>query len=205
MGNRLENLYILSANLRSVNRMLTIFPFEYNQVKCNIIFHRLTKTYKTYWTIKLSFLNPNDHSFDFECFANANSLDVDYQTLSNFFKLKNNGNASIKEIFETFYQKFNLAIDVNAIFIPEEHQNEINQYIYNHENVDDRNKIYLFDLRHTGNRSSFNNDKAASRYPEIYKYFADDTEYSFCFTDNDKREVTLDELVETIQSRQSRK
>ena len=62
-------------------------------------------------------------------------------------------------------------------------------------------KPYLYDVRTTGgHRTNLDNDKAAS-YPDIYVHFQNDTDYSFFFTADPSKEVTLDTLLQKIEHR----
>ena len=200
--NRLENLYKLGTALLKTNRRLTAFYIQYNQIKCHIVFHRLKRP-QGYWTIELSFINTENIENNFTCLANRNSLSVDYYDFCNFFHIKSRGaNTTPREIMESFYHSFNQQIPTKVKKEYDKEQTHIlNNYIRQKEPVDEASKIYLFDLRHFGNRSEYNNDKAAFRYPEIYSYFEKDTDYSFCFTNKKEKEVTLEELLRKLEKR----
>lgn len=202
---RLGNLYKLGSALLKSDRRLTAFRIHYKGINCHVLFHRLLKPHNTYWTIHLSFFKVDNIKEYFECYANKNGMDVDANTFYHFFNIKGDGHGDWKSLIENFYSSFNKQITDDVINklsdYDEEEKNLINTYISNHEREDERNKVYLFDVRHTGHRTEYNNDKAACRYPEIYQHFKTYTEYSFFFSDDVEKETTLEELIIKFERR----
>ena len=197
----LENLYVLGTALLRNNRRLYVFSITYNNIKCNVIFHRLIKP-KRYWTIALTFIKVANNAAVLSCYANKATTDLLFSDFCAFFNIQvGNGNASPKDIFASFYQSLNTQIPHNIGTLNEEQRVLMGNYIYNHEIGDEQNRLYLYDLRRTGNRSEYNNDKAAARYPDIYEHFKDDIEYSFYFSEHPEDEVTLNELLEKLRLR----
>lgn len=118
-----------------------------------------------------------------------------YTQLKKFFHLNSDGHSEIGEIFNGFYKKFNVNVPINISDTADTNlKKAASSYIKEHDN--EKDKIYLFDVRHTSGRTGFNNDKAALRYPEIYRAFRDDYHLSFFFTADASKEVTLEELFE---------
>ena len=194
-SNRLNNLYILGNHLKAINRFVYPFKFTYNNVEVYVIYHRLDHTYNKYWTIRLSFINFSDRQNDFECYANKNSLDITYTILQKFFHLSTIGNSDIKDIFNSFYKHFNAHIPTHVSDITDPKlQKSAAEYIHKYDN--EKDKIYLFDVRHTSGRTNFNNDKAAAMYPEIYHEFRNDYSLSFFFTADINKETPLKELID---------
>ena len=196
----LKNLYTLGTLLLKNDRRLHVFFISYNGIDCNVIFHRLKKA-NGFWTIQLEFVKvANDESL--VCYANKASTDLKINDFCAFFNIQlGEGKADVKDIFGRFYMSLNEQVPTKLISLNEDQRQLMCSYIQNHEPADEAAKIYLFDLRKTGNRSEYNNDKAAARYPDIYEHFKDDDEYSFYFTDDYSKEVTLDQLLEKLKRR----
>lgn len=196
---RLSKLYELGSMLMREERRLYVFEIIYNNIQCDVIFYRFHKA-KGYWTIELRFIKENGENLI--CMANRATTDLDINEFCDFFRIKRiDGTATVKEIFNSFYEVFNEQVP-DKISIPGEKEQEyMSAYIYYHENVDEREKKYLYDLRRTGNRSVFNNDKAISKYPDIYKHFKNKKDYSFCFSKNKEDEVDLYQLLKKLKRR----
>lgn len=201
----LKNLYVLGNLLIENNRLLHVFDINYNGVKYNVVFYRLPKVMKKYYTIELTFINATNENEFISCYANKHSMDISPIDFCNFFNVKFvNGKAHISNIYKTFYDTFNKQVNFDIFTYSSTQQQVMKKYIYNKEPAKERDKKYLYDFRHTGNRSKFNNDKAASSYFEIYKHFADMNEYSFYFSPHKEDEVkNVNELLEKLKKRQS--
>lgn len=197
MAGRLENLYLLGNALNDINRYVYPFKFIYNNVTAYVVYHRLEKPYKKFWTIRLSFINFANREADFECYANQNSLDVSYTAIKNFFNLNDAGNNELKDIFNGFYEYFNEHIPTT---VEDVHDKKLRiaalEYIQNNDDENDR--IYIFDIRKTSGekRSKYNNDKAAFLYPDIYNVFRTDYSLSFFFSADVTKEKKLKELLD---------
>lgn len=197
----LKNLYKLGNLLIKNNRLLHVFDIDYNKEKYNVIFYRLPKAKKKYYTVELTFINTRDKNKYISCYANSHSMDISPVEFCNFFNIQFiSGKANISSIFATFYKKFNSQVNLDIFSYLPEQQQIMKEYICHKEPTKERDKKYLYDFRRTGNRSKFNNDKAAYYYPEIYKYFANKTEYSFFFSPHKEDEVKdVNELLKKIK------
>ena len=199
----LDRLYELGNNLKRAGRHITVFDYSYNGIKCEVVFHRLPQAYQKIWTIKLSFYNPSDHSNDFSCYANRVRMSFDASEFASFFHIAYGGGGHLRNLIEGFYEDFGRRINT---VIPDQYDGDdrvtMERYIYQNESVDDRDKIYIYDVRQTrGVRSELNSDKAATRYPEVYAEFREDTTLSFFFSPNREDECTLDQIIEKIKRR----
>lgn len=199
----LDRLYVLGNNLKSINRHITVLDYNYNDVRCEVIFHRLPHPVQKIWTIKLSFYNPSDHSNDFSCYANRVRMSFDAGEFAAFFHITYGSGGHMRDIIEGFYDNFGRSINTK---IPDiyagDGRDTMERYIYQNESIDDRDRIYIYDVRPTrGVRSELNNDKAAALYPEIYAEFREDTTLSFFFSPNKGEECTLDQIIEKIRRR----
>lgn len=197
----LERLYVLGTLLLHHNRRLFVFLITYNHIQCNVIFHRLIKP-EGYWTIRLTFIKVENNDETLSCYANRIRTDLNIDEFTTFFDIQTDkSSTSIKNIFTTFYRSFNNQIPDNIEHLNNEQRALMGNYITHQEQGDAQNRIYLFDIRHTGNRSEYNNDKAVARYPEIYAHFQHDTDYSFYFSENPADEVTLNQLLRKLRNR----
>lgn len=197
----LDNLYVLGSTLLNNNRRLYVFLITYNHIQCNVVFHRLIKPVG-YWTIELSFIKVTDNNAVLSCYANKARTNLSLDEFCDFFDIQvGEGNASLKDIFSAFYTSLNNQIPHTIERLNDVQRELMSDYIYHYENRDEHNRLYLYDLRKTGNRSEYNNDKAAARYPDIYEHFQNDREYSFYFSEHREDEVTLNQLLEKLRKR----
>lgn len=199
----LDRLYELGNNLKKAGRHITVLDYSYNSVNCEVIFHRLPGAYQKIWTIKLSFYNPDDHSNDFYCYANRVRMSFDAGEFAAFFHIAYGGGGHMRDVIEEFYENFGKSINTT---IPDSYdgtdRDTMERYIYQNESIDDRDRIYIYDVRPTrGVRSELNNDKAATLCPEIYAEFREDTTLSFFFSPNKDDECSLDQIIEKIKRR----
>lgn len=201
----LSNLSIYRTSMREANRQMDVFHFTYNNIFCRVLIHSFSKPQNKYFPCSLFFTNPDDHTNDFECLANAQKLDVSYSHIAKFFHIQNGGqNTPLGTLYRHFYESLNRAIP-NHVHIRLESDDR--QLIRNKIRTIDDNipKPYLYDVRTTGgHRTNLDNDKAAASYPDIYVHFQKDTDYSFFFTADPSKEVTLDTLLQKIEHRNHR-
>ena len=191
----LDNLYVLGSGLLKDNRRLSVFLITYNHIQCNVIFHRLVKPIG-YWTIELSFVKVENNDAVLTCYANKVRTNLSFDEFCNFFELQvGKGDTNPKIILSAFYNSLNSQIPTTVEHLNDNQRRLMSDYISHCESGDERKRIYLYDLRRTGNRTEYNNDKAAARYPDIYEQFKNDKEYSFYFS------VTLNQLLEKLRNR----
>lgn len=199
----LNNLYKLGSELLKQNRRLHVFYITYNKIHCNVIFHRLIKP-NGYYPIQLDFIKVcNNQSLC--CYANKSSTNLKFNDFCNFFNINSNDrSATIREIFVSFYETFNSQIPTTITPINDSQRNIMSKYIIAHSSATEATKVYLYDFRlNNGERSKYNNDKAAALYPDIYEYFKNDTDHSFFFSPNKSDEITLNQLLEKLRKRSS--
>ena len=188
-----SNLYKLVDNLKKANRHITVIAYACNGVSCQIVIHRLPTFYQKIWSVKLTFCNPADYVHDFSCYANKVRMNFDAEELTEFFHITDTKRGNMRQIIESFYSDFDQSINTE---IPDRYdgddKNVLNRYIYENESVNDRDKIYLYDIRQThGIKSELNRDKAAVRYPEIYSSFAKDNTVEYVFSADKSQECML--------------
>lgn len=197
----LVNLIKLRDNLQNAHREVTVTDYCYNGIQTKVIVHRLPMPYQKIWPIKLTFYNMKEHSHDFFCYANAVRMSFNQDELIAFFHMKRNHRIH-HEFIDWFYENFDKSISTE---VPDrytgDNKDAMERYIYLNEPIDERNNIYINDIRpYRGIRPGLNNDKAAVRYPDIYKRFCEYKDVCFFFSPNKTDECTLDQLVQSVQS-----
>lgn len=196
----LNNLYKLGSELLKQNRRLHVFYITYNKIHCNVIFHRLIKPIG-YWTIQLEFIKATSNE-SLSCYANKATTNLNFNKFCDFFNINTNtGNSTIRDIYCSFYKSLNNQIPTIISVMDNGQRYLMSNFICSHEAVDESKKIYLYDIRKTGHRTEYNNDKAAALYPDIYDHFKYDLDHSFCFSSNANIEVTLDQLLTKLRKR----
>lgn len=74
----LSNFNVLKLNLKRLNRLVSVLKFEYNGITCYMVFHVLDKPIDGIWSIELTFHNPKDKTYDFECYANQQRMSFEF-------------------------------------------------------------------------------------------------------------------------------
>ena len=200
----LSNFNVLKANLRRLDRLVSVLKFEYNGIMCYMVFHVLDKPIDLIWTIELTFHNPQDKTYDFKCYANQQRMSFEFAQFANFFHIAQGNETHRVALVQNFYSYLNSTMDTN---VPERYSNIEAQYICNrilHHNNNDDKKIYFSYIKRNGEgqkRSPYNNDKAATLYPDIYNEFRNQPKISFCFSDKKEDERTLIQILEKIRHR----
>ena len=199
----LSNFNILKSNLRRLDRLVSVLKFEYNGITCYMVFHVLDKPIDLIWTIELTFHNPQDKTYDFECYANQQRMSFEFSQFANFFHIAKGDGTHKVALVQNFYSYLNNTMDTN---VPERYSNIEAQYMCNcilHNSKNDQ-KIYITNVKRNWGerkRTPYNNDKAAALYPDIYNEFRNQIEISFCFSDQKEDERTLIQILEKIRHR----
>lgn len=196
----LSNFNVLKSNLKRLNRLVSVLKFEYNGITCYMVFHVLGKPIDGIWTIKLTFHNPKDKTYDFECYANQQRMSFEFYQFANFFHIAKGDGTHKVQLVQNFYGYLNSTMNPE---VPRHYSDTARQYM--RDDVLDHNKDsfrYLYDVQRTsGTRSPENNDKAAVLYPDIYEEFREQTKLSFYFSDKPEKECTLIQILEKIRHR----
>lgn len=197
----LDNLYVLGSELLKMNRRLYVFLITYNNIKCNVIFHRLEKSHG-YYPIQLEFVKVTDDT-TLSCYAHKSSTDLKFSDFAEFFNINTgSGKAEVRDIFSSFYKSLNSQIPTAVTSLNKTQNDLMSGFINRHSSVKEAAKKYLYDFRlNSGSRSKYNNDKAAALYPDIYEHFKKDIDHSFFFSPNKADEVTLNQLLAKIRNR----
>ena len=200
----LSNFNVLKSNLKHLNRLVSVLKFEYNGITCYMVFHVLNKPIDGIWSIELTFHNPKDKTYDFECYANQQRMSFEFYQFANFFHIAKSDGTHKVQLVQNFYSYLNDTMDTN---IPERYSHVAAQYMYNcisHNDQDDNQKIYITHVkrnREGQKRTDYNSDKTAALYPDIYNEFRDHPNISFCFSDKKEDECTLIQILEKIRHR----
>ncbi len=207
----LNNLRDLLDDMKSKNRTIEAFPFNYNQGQYAVILTRYkpneSKPHQSAQA-KLEFFNLNSGN---SIFAYANFSQVNFKNANdfiNFFKINvQAGTATIREIFQSFSNFF-------ADFIPTQTKKDLDiiykRIVATRLEPNSPNTIYCYDVRRNGKdkagkpnrRSVENSEKAKILRPELYEKFKADSNYSFFFSDNLSDEKTDAEIIREVTNRQ---
>lgn len=195
----LSNFNVLKSNLRRLNRLVSVLKFEYNGITCYMVFHVLDKPIDLIWTIRLTFHNPKDKTYDFECYANQQRMSFEFYQFANFFHIAKGDGTHKVQLVQSFYSYLNDTMDTN---VPEYYSDTARNYMRPCVLKDDDKRRYLYDVkRNNGTRSGKNNDKAMILYPEIYHEFRNQSGLSFFFSEHEEDECTLIQILEKIRRR----
>ena len=195
----LSNFNVLKSNLKRLNRLVSVLKFEYNGITCYMVFHVLDKLIDGIWTIKLTFHNPKDRTYDFECYATQQRMSFEFYQFANFFHIAKGDGTHKVQLVQNFYSYLNDTMDTN---VPEYYSDTARNYMRSCVLEDDDKRRYLYDVkRNNGTRRTKNNDKAAVLYPDIYEEFREQTKLSFYFSDKPEKECTLIQILEKIRHR----
>ena len=204
------NLRDLLNDMKSKNRTIEAFPFNYNQVQYAVILTRYkpNEPRPKHAQAKLEFFNLNSGN---SIFAYADFYEVHFGNATdfiNFFKINVQvGTATIREIFQSFSNVF-------ADFIPTHTKKGLDiiykKIVATRLEPNSPNTIYCYDVRRNGkdkagnpnHRSVENNEKAKILRPELYEKFKADSNYSFFFSDNPSDEKTDAEIIREVTNRQ---
>ena len=196
----LSNFNVLKANLRRLDRLVSVLKFDYNDITCYMVFHVQKEPIDKIWTIKLTFHNPQDKTYDFECYANQLRMSFEFSQFANFFHIAKGDGTHRVALVQNFYSYLNSTMDTE---VPKLYSDTARKYM--RDDITEHNNdalVYLYDVHRTcGTRTSENNDKAAALYPDIYDEFRNDTELSFYFSDKPEKECTLIQILEKLRRR----
>ncbi|HFC6370171.1 TPA: DUF6037 family protein [Neisseria lactamica] len=210
MSVRFNNLKDLLNDMRSKNRIIEAFPFNYNQRQYAVILTRYkpNEPRLDYAQAKLEFFNLNSEN---SIFAYADFYEVHFKNATdfiNFFEINvQTGAATIREIFQSFSIFF-------ADFIPTQTKKDLDivykRIVATRLEPNSPNTIYCYDVRRNGknkagnpnHRSVENNEKAKILRPGLYEKFKADSNYSFFFSDNPSDEKTDAEIIREVINRQ---
>ena len=142
----LSNLYILGNELLKSGRRLHVFLITYNNIQCNVIFHRLQKS-NGYYPIQLEFVKiANNEALS--CYAHHASTDLKFSEFCRFFNIHlGNGNANVPDIFNSFYKRLNTQIPTTITPTNDVQRHLMKDYIITHSDANEAAKIYLYDFR----------------------------------------------------------
>lgn len=195
----LSNFNVLKSNLKRLNRLVSVLKFEYNGITCYMVFHVLDKPIDLIWTIRLTFHNPQDKTYDFECYANQQRMSFEFYQFANFFHIAKGDGTHKVQLVQNFYSYLNDTMDTN---VPEYYSDTARNYMRPCVLKDSDKRRYLYDVkRNNGRRSGENNDKAMILYPEIYHEFRNQSGLSFFFSEHEEDECTLIQILEKIRRR----
>ena len=182
---KLTNLLPLYKDIKNKNLTYTIFNYNYNKIKLEVLFD-ITNTPFLILLIKpYSNLSLKLHittGFIIDTFLDKN----DYNKLREILEIPN-GKGS-KFCTNDFFEHFNSKIPHSAIYQKISH--ETRKLLSNACNCEDSNKIYLLSLTNWENKTKGhytekNREKVRLLYPEIYEAIKNKN-ISVNFTDNEK-------------------
>lgn len=210
MSIRFNNLKDLLNDMRSKNRIIEAFPFNYNQRQYAVILTRYKpdEPRPNYAQTKLEFFNLDSEN---SIFAYADFYEVHFKNATDFiifFKINVQTSATtIREIFQSFSNLF-------ADFIPTQTKKDLDivykRIVATRLEPNSPNAIYCYEVRRNGKdkagkpnrRSVENSEKAKILRPKLYEKFKADSNYSFFFSDNPSNEKTDAEIIREVTNRQ---
>ena len=181
----LSNLKELRDNMEEKGWTICSFLFKYKGIEYIVLVKRfvgIEKKKDQYALVKLHFMKSNDLSDDLQVEANIRGLIIKARVLREYFGIeyqKNLGN-----ILKQFAERLGNEIpkDVPKYFSDIETTAMVRSL--SKSDSEDPNKIYCNKVRRNpsgGRRSEFNADKTKLLRPELFKYFSNEPNISFCY------------------------
>jgi hypothetical protein len=204
---RFKNLPSLLNDLKKKKWVIDSFLFTYNRVNYVVIL----KLYKEnarkpskYSQAEVEFIERgNNYNL---LLGHIDFYEVYFRSIEefcNFFNVKR-GSAN-RNLFLDFSEIF-------AEFIPnsrnEDKSDEERRLIGSRAEGNNPNAIYCYEVRRNGRyddgtphvRSIENSNKTQSLRPALYRRYCDDTNLSFCFSDEEEKEKSDDEIIANFAS-----
>ncbi len=181
----LSNLKELRDNMEEKGWTICSFLFKYKGIEYIVLVKRfvgIEKKKDQYALVKLHFMKSNDLSDDLQVEANIRGLIIKARVLREYFGIeyqKNLGN-----ILKQFAERLGNEIpkDVPKYFSDIETTAMVRSL--SKSDSEDPNKIYCNKVKRNpngGRRSVFNADKTKLLRPELFKYFRNEPNISFCY------------------------
>ena len=200
----LSNVKRLFKKMQDAERVSVAFDYQYNACKCVVLFSDNT-------------LSGNDPSEIVSIvFIDRNDISRFLESTSNGFGIKFNGGANgfrsffrinpyqpnTSDIIKSFMAHFDRNVPQHLSPTSDEMKDVLRNYVSNSD-PEDPKALYLFSIRHNGKtkdgkqmrRTYYNEHKTIILYPEIYKFFKDIPEVSFCYTTDPSKEVAEPEAI----------
>lgn len=202
MSTNMPNIKLLRDDLRNHGWVITAFPFEYNNIKCHVIFEdikAINEHINSYFIAQLTFIDLANNERKLETLANTNSFSASITDIRNFFNIEYC--KEIADFLSSFYQYFQSHSPSEISELNNELKRVVVQKINQREGTPDAD--YCYDVRRNGvdingrqrHRTPYNSNKTKILYPELYNYFKDDNTISFYYSPNQEDERTLNELI----------
>ncbi len=184
----LKNLIMLKDDMQSKEWSICSFLFCYKSVEYIVLVKRFVGTERRddkYALVKLHFMKSANLSDDLSVEANSQGLIIDVITLRKYFGIKYSENLGyiLQQFAESLGKVIPVCIPDNFSKIEEAAMvRSLSQ-----SDSENPNKIYCTKVRrnpNNGQRSEFNSDKTKLLRPSLFKLFCNDTNISFCYSED---------------------
>ena len=187
----LENLKSLKDDMVDKNWTICSFIFCYKETEYIVLVKRFVgaeKRVNDYALVKLHFMKSADLKDDLEVEANSKRLLIDPKNLRLYFGIEYQEN--LGDILHQFTERLGQSIPT---ILPDKvttaEKSAMVQSLSKSDS-EDPNKIYCTKVRRNpnrGQRSEFNSDKTKLLRPELFEHFRNNTEISFCYSDDESK------------------
>ena len=187
----LENLKSLKDDMVDKSWTICSFIFRYKGTEYIVLVKRFVGTEKrvdSYALVKLHFMKSADLKDDLEIKANSRGLIIDPKDLRLYFGIEYQKN--LGDILRQFTVRLGKAIPTAVPDKVSTAEKSAMVQSLSKSDSEDPNKIYCTKVRrnpNSGQRSEFNSDKTKLLRPELFEYFRNNTEISFCYSDDESK------------------
>ncbi|MFP3153369.1 DUF6037 family protein [Lachnospiraceae bacterium ZAX-1] len=187
----LGNLKSLKEDMADKSWTICSFLFHYKRTEYIVLVKRFVGTERrvnNYALVKLHFMKSDDLQDDLEIEANSRELIVDAKTLRHYFGIEYQEN--LGDILHQFTESLGSVIPSSVPDNISTAEKSAMVQSLSKSDSEDPNKIYCTKVRrnpNSGQRSEFNSDKTKLLRPELFEHFRNNTEISFCYSDDESK------------------